>query len=131
MAEHFLARTFTVEPGENPHGRCRAMALCACGTERDGWGNVHRMAFRQAENALAREHIYPANEPVLEKMAQLADEIEAPLICREPAYGVPGHAHCAACCGGTGYVITNDEDQAMLDLVHALRRAVRLISTHA
>lgn len=61
------------------------------------------------------------------RLRAFANEIVDPLICRDPAYGAPGIAHCAACCSGTGFVITNEADQAVVDASEALLRAARLV----
>lgn len=63
-------------------------------------------------------------EELANRMEALADEIMDPLICRTPGYGAPGHAHCAACCYGKGYIVTCDEEQAMAEASLALDRAV-------
>lgn len=78
----------------------------------------------RAENARLQ-----AGEPdeLVERMSALADEIMKPLECVSPAYGVPGYAHCAACCYGKGYVVTCDAEQAMVDAASALNRAAALI----
>ena len=72
-------------------------------------------------------------------MAAMADQLEAlahqlvePLVCRTPAYGAPGRDHCAACCYGTGYVVTCAEDQQLVDAADAMRTAARqLRADHA
>lgn len=61
------------------------------------------------------------------RMKMLADEIVDPLICRTPAHGAPGRPHCAACCYGTGVIITCEEDQAMVDAAKALHRAADML----
>lgn len=48
--------------------------------------------------------------------------------CKTPAYGAPGVAHCAACCGGIGYVVTNQEE---LDVVNACRTIMKATSEPA
>lgn len=72
-----------------------------------------------------------ADEPndLLDRMEALAEELMDPLVCRQPAYGAPGHPHCAACCYGTGYVITSEADQAVLAAARALSHAVTVIRT--
>lgn len=67
------------------------------------------------------------DDTLVERMVTLADEIMDPLLCRQPAYGAPGYAHCAACCYGTGYVVTCDEEQAMVEAANALTKAAALI----
>ncbi len=69
--------------------------------------------------------------PLLDRMEALAAEIETPMRCTSPAYGAPGYQHCAACCGGTMYVVTCAEDQATLDAANALIDAVQLVRKHA
>lgn len=66
----------------------------------------------------------------LAPISELADRLDAfatelldPLICREPAYGAPGIAHCAACCGGTRLLITCPDEQAVADAAFAMQRA--------
>jgi hypothetical protein len=68
------------------------------------------------------------------ELAQLADELEAlahrilaPMACTTPAYGAPGRAHCAACCYGTGLVVTCAEDQQLVDTATAMQAAARLL----
>jgi len=51
-----------------------------------------------------------------------AYELEALIACTEPGYGAPGHAHCAACCYGTGIIVTSLTDQQVADTITALRR---------
>lgn len=60
---------------------------------------------------------------LLTRMSDLADALDGPLECTHPAYGAPGVAHCAACCYGTGRVITSPGEQAMADTADQLRRA--------
>lgn len=55
-----------------------------------------------------------------DRLAELADELLDPLICRDPAYGVPGRAHCAACCYGTGLIITCDEEEQIANTAKAM-----------
>lgn len=64
---------------------------------------------------------------LVERMEALSAELIDPLICRTPGYGAPGHAHCAACCYGRGYVVTCDEEQAVYEAVIALDKAARMI----
>jgi hypothetical protein len=61
------------------------------------------------------------------RLRSLADEIAEPLVCRDPAYGAPGHAHCAACCYGTLRVITCAEDEAIWAAVDAMQTAARIL----
>lgn len=60
-----------------------------------------------------------------ERLDAFAEELIAPLICRDPAYGAPGFAHCAACCRGTGLVLTCQQDQDIADLVFAMHKIAR------
>jgi hypothetical protein len=62
-----------------------------------------------------------------ERVHALSNELIDPLLCRTPAYGVPGHAHCAACCYGTGVIITCVEDQLVLDTAKALDRLYAML----
>lgn len=62
-----------------------------------------------------------------ERLMQFADEIADPLVCRQPAYGAPGHPHCAGCCYGTGYVVTCAADEAILAAADALIAAADII----
>jgi hypothetical protein len=71
--------------------------------------------------------IAPPTNPLAAVLWSVADEIEDPYICRSPAYGVPGHAHCAACCYGTGVIVTCREDEIDVDRAIALRRVARWI----
>lgn len=63
------------------------------------------------------------------RMRDFATELLAPMECTEPAYGVPGHPHCAACCYGTLLVVTCAEDQAVVDAAKALDYAASLIES--
>lgn len=63
-------------------------------------------------------------EALLARMEALAEELEAPLRCTTPAYGAPGHAHCAACCYGTGFATSCNEEELDVEAAQALRRAV-------
>lgn len=63
-------------------------------------------------------------DELLDRMMALSVEIEDLYECTQPAYGVPGHAHCAACCYGTGFLTTCSEDQAMVDAALSMRKAV-------
>lgn len=58
-----------------------------------------------------------------DRMIAFANELIEPMLCTTPAYGVPGHPHCAACCYGTGIVITCKEEQAIADAADALHKA--------
>lgn len=62
-----------------------------------------------------------------ERMEAFANEMVDPMVCRQPAYGAPGYAHCAACCYGTLLVITCEEEQAIADAAAALNKAADLI----
>jgi hypothetical protein len=70
---------------------------------------------------------YTWESDYVSELRELADELIDPMICREPAFGAPGHAHCAACCGGTGLVVTCEEEQATVDAVKAMRHLADLI----
>lgn len=61
------------------------------------------------------------------RIRRFADDLVDHLVCRTPGYGVPGHPHCAACCYGTGVIITCDEDQALVDAAKALHYAADLL----
>lgn len=58
-----------------------------------------------------------------DRMVAFANELIAPMLCTTPAYGVPGAIHCAACCYGTGIIVTCAEDQAIADAATALHKA--------
>jgi hypothetical protein len=62
------------------------------------------------------------------RMRAFAEELVDPMICRTPAYGVPGFAHCAACCYGTGLVITDEVDEAIAAAATALHNAAGLLA---
>lgn len=62
-----------------------------------------------------------------DRMAAFAKELVDPLLCTQPAGGLGPGTHCAACCYGTGVVITCEEDQAVLDAGLALLRAAELV----
>lgn len=68
---------------------------------------------------------------LVEKLLSFADELDSDLECTTPAYGVPGHAHCAACCYGTGRIITNASEGARADAADALRRSAAIIRVEA
>jgi hypothetical protein len=68
-------------------------------------------------------HNAETREGLAKRMSDFADELIDPMICQSPAYGAPGYAHCAACCYGTGVIITCDEDQAIYNAVLALHQA--------
>lgn len=61
------------------------------------------------------------------RVVALADELIDPLICRTPAYGAPGHPHCAACCYGTGLIITDDDEQFVADTTLAMHRIAAML----
>lgn len=65
-----------------------------------------------------------------DRLDALAAEVEPPR-CTTPAYGVPGHAHCAACCYGTGYVLTCREDEQALQTATAMRSLARVLRSSA
>jgi hypothetical protein len=79
-------------------------------------------------DALAAKTAQPDPIKWAARMTAFADELIDPMICREPAYGVPGRAHCAACCYGTGLVITCEAEQAIADAAEALRNAARFLA---
>ena len=62
-----------------------------------------------------------------QRMTDFAAELVDPMVCRTPEHGVPGRAHCAACCGGTGLVVTCDADQAIATAAAALNHAASLL----
>lgn len=71
-------------------------------------------------------------------LARFAEQIEAleaelidPLLCRTPAYGAPGYAHCAACCYGTGVIVTCEHDEAVVEAAKMLGKAAVLLRQHA
>lgn len=66
-----------------------------------------------------------------EKIDALATEILDPFVCRTPAYGAPGRAHCAACCGGTGFVITMRVEKLMVELGKSMHVAARVLRQEA
>lgn len=68
---------------------------------------------------------------IIERMVTFADDLDSDLECTTPAYGVPGHAHCAACCYGTGRIITNASEGARADAADALRRSAAIIRAEA
>lgn len=76
--------------------------------------SVSSLSYKGGQNDLA------------ERLERLADELVDPMVCREPAYGAPGRAHCAACCYGTLLVITCEEDQACADAAKAMHRAASI-----
>lgn len=64
-----------------------------------------------------------------DRMTAMANELLEPMLCRQPGYGVPGAAggHCAACCYGTGVVITCAEDRAIYEAAEALSKAAAVM----
>lgn len=66
-----------------------------------------------------------------DRLEHLADELVDPMVCRDPAYGAPGYDHCAACCYGTGYVVTCPEDQQLVDTATAMTAAARQLRADA
>lgn len=44
-----------------------------------------------------------------------AAAIVAAMECASPAYGAPGHAHCAACCYGVGLAPASQEEADLLN----------------
>lgn len=57
-----------------------------------------------------------------EHTVALARKILATFKCTDPANGVPGIEHCAACCGGSLLVVTCQEEQDVVDLCNNLIR---------
>lgn len=47
--------------------------------------------------------------------------------CTTPAYGAPGHAHCAACCYGTGIGASSMEEFETAQVLLAVPSLVREI----
>lgn len=60
----------------------------------------------------------------LETVIQAIDELLDPIRCKTPGNPAPGIEHCAACCYGTGWVLTCEEDEAYLDSLLAARKAL-------
>lgn len=61
------------------------------------------------------------------KIGDLRERIAAVLThaeCRTPAYGAPGIAHCAACCGGTGWAATSADELALFEALDRARWAI-------
>jgi hypothetical protein len=83
--------------------------------------------IRDLVRVIEQEAAPPSTATEAADRMAFADEIVDPLICRTPAYGVPGHAHCAACCYGTGLIITCAEDEAIADAAKALQHAAALL----
>ncbi len=55
------------------------------------------------------------------------DEALEPLRCTEPARGVPWLDHCAACCYGTGFAVSSEEEERLAD---ALNEAINAIDAY-
>lgn len=66
------------------------------------------------------------------RLTQMANELLEPMLCKTPAYGYPGApgGHCAACCYGTGVVITCDEDRLIYEAAEALSKAAAACYSH-
>jgi hypothetical protein len=56
-----------------------------------------------------------------DRLEAFAAELLAPLRCTTPAGNPEPGMHCAACCYGTGYLLTCEEDQLVLDLADQAR----------
>lgn len=66
-----------------------------------------------------------------DRMDEYADELDGDLVCTTPGGGLGPGSHCAACCYGTGRIITNRSEQAMADAADALRRSARELRADA
>lgn len=102
------------------------------------WANFYTGSFAASVAALLAAHSGPVlgappnpqpEGSLVERMAVFAAEIKAEMECTTPAYGAPGHAHCAACCYGTGWNTTSPEDQLIVDAYEALIEAVRAFNS--
>lgn len=62
-----------------------------------------------------------------DRLEALADELLGDMRCTTPAGNPEPGMHCAACCYGTGYVVADAEDQALLDLGQRLRATATLV----
>jgi hypothetical protein len=109
---------------DHVHGACSEHAHFAGGTHDAG---VSLEVSTPVTDPLGWPEGVPWDATV-KRMLALADELEAPLVCTKPGYGAPGHSHCAACCYGTGFVVTCDKDEAVLKAATALRDAVQITS---
>lgn len=46
----------------------------------------------------------------LDQVIEVAGRLASSYECATPAYGAPGHPHCAACCYGTGIAASSMEE---------------------
>lgn len=67
------------------------------------------------------------DDTLAERLDALATDLIEPLRCLQPAYGIPGRDHCAACCYGTGVVITCKEDQLVVNTADAMRETAKML----
>lgn len=72
---------------------------------------------------------FAQNRKALDGAQQAIEAALAIFECREPAGGLGPGTHCAACCYGTGYVVTCEEEdelvRALSDAQSALRKYAR------
>jgi hypothetical protein len=68
------------------------------------------------------DRIYDEIDWTPEGLRSLARRLDDQFECTEPAYGVPGHAHCAACCYGTGMIVESDEAADVVRAAEVIRR---------
>lgn len=62
-----------------------------------------------------------------DRLRSFADEIVEPLRCMHPAGGLGPGTHCAACCYGTGLIVTDATDQAIAEAARAMRAAETML----
>lgn len=73
----------------------------------------------------------------LPRTLEVAERLAATYECTTPAYGAPGHAHCAACCYGTGIAASSMEEFetgqvlcAVPGLIHEIERLRERVSVY-
>ena len=81
-----------------------------------------------SDNTSYLADVFAENLRTLDAASEAIDRALAMFECNDPAGGLGPGTHCSACCYGTGYVITCDEDDRLVRTLSAARRAIAAAS---
>jgi hypothetical protein len=80
------------------------------------------MRMRTLSEAMERE--FAKNRQILDQAQEAAAAALAIFECTKPAGGLGPGTHCAACCYGTGYVVTCEEEDELVRALSTVKSAL-------
>lgn len=80
-----------------------------------------------AQDVQPNAWLEPLGLHVLDRTVEVAQRLAATYECTSPAYGAPGHPHCAACCYGTMIAASSMEEFETAQVLLAVPELVREI----